>query len=63
MGIWIREIVVLRLYAHEFRVMECDKHLVFGAVLSDVLMDISILLCFLPLECKSLDLYLHSRCQ
>ena len=43
MGIWIREIVVLRLYAHEFRVMECDKHLVFGTVLGDVLMDITIL--------------------
>ena len=52
MGIWVREIVVLRRYAHEFSIMGCDNCLVFGTVLGDVLdvlMDITILLCFLQL--------------
>ncbi len=43
MGIWVREIFVLRPYAHECSAMECDNHLVFGTVLGDVLMDITIL--------------------
>ena len=44
MGIWVRENFVLRPYAHEFSVMECDNRLVFGTGLGDVLMGITMLL-------------------